>query len=347
MKNSLLILSLFAALVATSFWFANSTLPPITQAGRAQMQAEGLAHSFTDLGEGTVHYRLEGPEQAPTVVLIHGFRTPSYVWNDHIAPLRQAGFRVLSFDNYGRGFSDRPRGAYSAERTDNLLIELLRQLNIFRPVHLVGYSMGGATAAIFTTNHPAKVRSLTLIAPAGLSNKPTLVSVMSAPLLGDAIMGIFGARLGRSSAVASVAESPDPVAFLANYDAQAHFAGYTRALLSTMRHYPLWEALPLYQTIGDTDLPVQIIWGEKDKVVPFQQSAILAEALPNARLHQFPDVGHSITFSRPGDVTPLLIAFVEENRIARTPGGVGGKARGPEARLDPADCLCHGEDAPH
>lgn len=343
MKNTLFILALFAALVATSFWFAASERPEITAQDRAQAQNAGSGSSFADLSEGTVHYRLEGPQHAPTLVLIHGFSTPSFVWNDYFAPLTQAGFRVLSFDNYGRGFSDRPEGPYTAERTDRLIIELLTHVGITRPVHLVGYSMGGATAAIFAERHPAKVRSLNLIAPGGTGDRPLLVNLLTFPVIGDWIISALGPSLvGDKRAAAE--KSPNPEMFLANFQMQAGFAGYYEALLSTLRHYPLTSSQPTYAAIGKTDLPVQLFWGEADERVPFALAEPMQALLPQATLHRFPEIGHEITFSSVDKVTPLLISFVEEHRLRQTTGGAGGKARGPEARSEPADCLCHGDD---
>ena len=236
MKNSLLILALFAALVATSFWFASPGLPNINSADRTDAQVAEPTHALADLSTGTVHYHLEGPEHAPTIMLMNGFKTPSFVWNDHISPLIGEGFRVLSFDNYDLKPSDGPTDTDMVEQTDNLMVELLAHLNITRPVHLVGTSTGAPPAALFAANHPTKVRSLTLIAAMGENVKTALARI--------------------------------------------------------------------------ENLPVQVVQSERS------------------------------------EITPQLISFIQENRMAQTPGGVGGKARGPEARLEPADCLCHGEEAP-
>lgn len=344
MKNTLLILSLFAALVITSFWFATPDLPVLTGEDRSIAQANGTAFSFAALSEGSVHYRVEGPEHAPVVLLIHGFSTPSFVWNDHFAPLTEAGFRVLSFDNYGRGYSDRPDGAYTAERTDQLIRELLDHVGISRPVHLVGYSMGGATAAVFANNHPSKTQSLTLIAPAGTGDTPVLFNLLTLPVIGDGVMGALGPTIIGGASQSAALESTDPDAFLKLFNAQTSFAGYYEALLSTMRHYPLSGAASVFETIGKSALPVQLIWGETDEQVPFALAEPLRALLPQATLHNFPEVSHSITFSRPAEIAALLVTFVEQHRMRQTSGGAGGKARSPDARAEPADCLCHSDD---
>ncbi len=346
MKTTLLILSLIMALVATSFWFVGADKPVLTAEARNQLLTEGQAEHFADLSEGTVHYRLAGPETGPVVLLIHGFRTPSYIWKDHLKPLADAGYRVLAFDNYGRGFSDRPEGDYTAERTDRLIVELLDHLQISRPVHLVGYSMGGATAAIFAANHDAKVRSLSLIAPAGTGEPTFLPALISVSGLGEIIFHYVGDMLGRGSAERAAKASAHPERHLADHDAQANFDGYNRALLSSIRHYPLWDAQEAYKAIGATDLPVQVIWGTEDDVVPYANSEEITALVPGATLHTFEGTDHLVPLAEAEKLNALLATFIETNRIRLTSGGVGGKARGPEARLEPADCECHLDEAP-
>lgn len=344
MKNTLLILSLFAALVVTSFWFIGSAKPELTAEARTQLTSEGVAENFAELSEGVVHYRQRGPETGPVIVLVHGLSNPSYVWKSHLESLAQAGYRVLAFDNYGRGFSDRPDGEYTADRTDRLLVELLDYLAISRPFHMVGYSMGGATAAVFAERHPEKLRSLTLIAPAGAGDKSFLVSLLTAPGLGDLIFHYVGDMMWHASAKVDSLSSNDPTAYMADYEAQARYEGYTQALLSSLQHYPLWDAGDAFSAIGASELPVQIVWGTEDEAVPHTNSEEIMTLIPQAELHLFDGVDHRIPQSEAGRLNTLLVDFVEANRIRRTSGGVGGKARGPEARLEPADCLCH-EDA--
>ena len=160
---------------------------------RSRLAADGTAHQFIELSEGTVHYRLTGDDQAPLVVLIHGFSVPSFVWDEVIPPLLESGYRVLAYDNYGRGFSDRLSGPYTADRSDRLLVELLDKLQIRQKVHLVGYSMGGATAAIFCARHAAQVASLSLIAPAGFraGPPPFLLQLLVARPIGDWLISMI------------------------------------------------------------------------------------------------------------------------------------------------------------
>jgi pimeloyl-ACP methyl ester carboxylesterase len=122
--------------------------------------------SFVRLSDGYTHYEWGGPENGPTVVLIHGAGTPLFVWDYQFDALAEAGFHVLRYDLFGRGLSDRPR-VYTADLFDRQLLELLDSQNTKTPADVVGLSMGGAITIRFIDRHPERVRRFALFAPAG------------------------------------------------------------------------------------------------------------------------------------------------------------------------------------
>jgi len=319
-----------------TYWAAGRARPLLTAEIRADLVKQGIAHQFIDLPGGTVHYRLEGPADGPVIVLIHGFSIPSFVWNDYFAPLTDAGFRILTFDNYGRGFSDRPKGPYDADLTDNQLVHLLDQLRIKQPVHLVGYSMGGAIATIFAERHPTEVASLTLIAPAGLgvgSNRN--ISLVRRPLIGDWIIRIFGLKIFHATAAQEARAAPNPARFLTDFDRQMDYRGYGDALLSTMRHYPLGTSQKAYAEAGANPRPVMVIWGEADMTVPFANAQKLMSLMPNAKLYSYPNVGHAIAYSHAPTVIDLIRQFVESQAETR-PGAMPPSMKLKTRLIEPA-----------
>lgn len=344
LKSAIVLLALLILLAGIAYWWAGKDLKELSGAERAQLKADGLAHDFAPLSEGTVHYRLEGPESAPTILLVHGFSVPSFVWDAHFAPLTEAGYRVLAFDNYGRGFSDRPDGPYDAARTDRLIIDLLAHLNIAGKIHLVGYSMGGAAAGLFTARHPERVRSLTLIAPAGVEAiEPSgAVNLLRTPLAGDWIGRVFGKEIFYNRLAEEEKTREGGEAFTARFAKQMEYRGYTNALISTMRHYPVLDGAPgAFRSVGESSVPVLAIWGEKDEVVPFAHSAALTRLAPQTKLISFPQLDHSLTYSAPEKVTPLILEHIRAHHVALSPGGIGAKPRGPAARMQARECDCH------
>lgn len=308
---ALILLSLIA------YWGAQLMRRRLDDAARRKLLAEGKAQRFVWLPDGIAHasyYRAQGTSaaNAPVVVLIHGFSTPSFVWHDHIEPLTQAGFRVLTYDHFGRGFSERPRREYDAALLDLQLEALLDAFDLKEPVHLVGYSMGGAVATIFAAQHPDRIASLTLIAPAGLGTAPAnrAISLLKAPVIGDWLVRVFGPRMFGKTAEREAANAPLPSEFITSFRRQLAYRGYGEALLSTIRHYPLTGAAEFYAQAGKAGRPVLIIWGEADKTVPFAHASEMVRLMPQATLYSYPNIGHDIAYSQAPLVTGLVTQFL-------------------------------------
>jgi len=326
-KGAAFIAATLALIFLMSYWAAGRAKPLLDQAARDLLLQQGEAFAFMELPDGIVHYSLTGPADGPVVVLIHGFALPSFVWDGYIQPLNAAGYRVLTYDTFGRGFSDRPNGPYDEALMDRQLMGLLNGLKLTQPVDLVGYSMGGAIATIFTANHPAQVRSLSLIAPAGLN--VTLGSMsdwLTKPLIGDWIVRLFGLHLFHEHAANESRKAPNPTRFLASFDRQMDWRGFGDALLSTMRHYPLNNAADAYRKAGQEDQPVYVIWGEADETVPYRDAARqIAQLMPRAQIASYRNIGHEITYAHAPLVSGLLLDFLSSVHNA-TPASEQTKA---------------------
>ena len=97
---------------------------------------------FTELADGFVHYELGGSSGAQMVVLVPGFSVPLQIWDPTYHALIDAGYRVLRYDLFGRGFSDRPDSRYDLDFFDRQLVGLLEALDISAPIDLVGLFPG-------------------------------------------------------------------------------------------------------------------------------------------------------------------------------------------------------------
>lgn len=295
--------------LATAYqWSINRHLKPIDNTARKLASGK-----FAALSSGKVHYNWYGAENGKITVLVHGFSTPSFVWQGVIEKLTNSGARVLTYDLFGRGWSDRPYALYNAEFYDQQLVELLENQNIVTPINLVGYSMGGAIATYFTAKHPDKLNRLALIAPAGISvNEGVLAQIIKLPIVGDWLMNV----VGRDNLLKNMAEPSNQGKAIPNivelYEQQMSYAGYLPALLSTLRHYPLGNLQAEYEKVGKSNLPVLAIWGTKDVVVPATNAISLKELIPTASIKLLEDGTHAITYSKPDEVSDALINFFSE-----------------------------------
>ena len=127
---------------------------------------------FVRLTDGYTHYEIAGPAAAHVVVLAAGFSVPYYIWDPTFDALVEAGFRVLRYDYYGRGFSDRPDVPYAQDLYVRQLVELLDSLNVSGSIDLAGLSLGGSIVTSFADQFPDRVRSLIYVDPSFRSPSP-------------------------------------------------------------------------------------------------------------------------------------------------------------------------------
>lgn len=271
--------------------------------------------SFIPLTDGITHYELSNPDGEQTVVLVHGFSVPYFIFDPTFDFITQSGFHTLRYDLFGRGFSDRPRLRYNMDLFVHQLLDLLDALRFTRPVSLVGLSMGGPITATFTSRHPQRVRSLTLIDPAGVrpvSLTPTL-KAMKLPGIAEAVFGLVGSESLLKSAAKDFFDPEMVGMFLDRYKVQMQYKGFKRAILSSVRNGMLGSFMEAYKAVGKMDKPVSIFWGRNDMTVPFEHSHDLRAAMPNAEFHVIEDCGHIPHYEKPDEFNPILLEFLKRN----------------------------------
>ena len=101
---------------------------------------------FAHLSDGYTHYEIGGPTDGRVVVLAAGATVPYYIWDPTFSALVGAGFRVLRYDYYGRGYSDRPDLPFTQDLYVRQLAELLDALRITQPIDLAGLSFAGRSS---------------------------------------------------------------------------------------------------------------------------------------------------------------------------------------------------------
>jgi len=272
----------------------------------------GTAGSYVTLPDGVTHYELGGPGDGRTVVLIHGFSVPYYIWDPTFDGLVNAGFRVLRYDLYGRGYSDRPDEKYGVELYDRQLLNLLTAFKIQGPVDLAGASMGGPIAIIFAARHPERVRTISLFDPAYFSGEP-VPWPLKTPVVGEYIIdAIWAPKLSDSQKEDFIHPERYPDYF-ARYGTQMRYRGFRRALLSSIRHFFHYNDGPEFRQVGQSHKPVLVVCGREDKDVPFDVSKKVLAAIPQAEFHPIDDAAHVPFYEHPEIVNPILIDFLRKN----------------------------------
>ncbi|WP_455205425.1 alpha/beta fold hydrolase [Kaarinaea lacus] len=308
----LLIAVLVLAALVASYIYASRSKPEIDE--QARQAAPG---NFIRLSNGIVHYEMAGPETAKTVVLVHGLATPSFIWDNNFNALVSAGFRVLRYDHYGRGFSDRPDMVYDRDLYDQQLLELLQKLGVKPPVYLVGESMGGAVAVVFTDRHADMVAKLALIAPAGFPIEESLtIRLAKLPIIGDYLMALFGDWAVLAEVNEAFVHPEKLPEFEKKFKLPLQYAGFQRAMLSTLRYLDMNGLSETYYRIGKQQIPVLLLWGRKDQVLPFENSAKVKAAIPHLLFRDIDGAGHNLGYEFPEVVNPILQDFLSQKTSA-------------------------------
>ncbi len=282
---------------------------PVNEAARRHAPGR-----FAELTQGKTHYQWHGHVDGPLLVLVHGLTTPGYVWDALVPRLSMMGFRILTYDLYGRGYSDRAPGRQDCDFFLMQLEDLIRDQGIGEDFSLLGYSMGGAIATCFAARHPESIDRLILLAPTGLSYRPSRFArlVSRVPLIGDWLMLVFGGPVIRRG-ILKEAETPSEIPDI--YERQAaetRSRGFLPAVLSSMRHLLSKDMAGAHRTIAKTDIPVLAVWGEHDEVIGPEGLARMAELNRRARQAEVPGAAHSMAYTCPDDVIRAMQEFLRE-----------------------------------
>ena len=272
---------------------------------------------YVQLSDGITHYELAGPEDAQTIVLVHGFSISYQIWDSVFAALVEGGFRVLRFDLYGRGTSDRLRISYNQDLFDRQLLDIFNVLQLGHSVDLIGLSLGGSISAIFCDRHPELVRRLVLIDPTGFQLKiPVWTKLLLLPVLGELAFGLIGEKVLLSSMIKDYYGGDGYPEYVEIVRQQMKIVGYRYALLSTIRQGMLGEIPGTYRRIGERNFPVLLIWGTEDRVIPFEISEKVCEAIQTIEFHPIHGAGHVPHCEQPQLVNPIIMEFLQRGTVS-------------------------------
>ncbi len=289
--------------------------PFLWERRRAQMTDDRRGSApghLVELSQGVTHYRLSGPPSGPLVICVHGLTTPSFVWGALTRGLTAAGFRVLVYDLYGRGYSDRPGGLQDKGFFLQQLDDLLDHLEIDQPFDLIGYSMGGAIATAFAAEQTARITRLILLAPAGMTVRQGRVvrMIREHKRLGDWLMLLRYPSVLRSGLRAEAA-LPTAVPEIARQQAdQLTYQGFVPAVLSSLRGILSKPQEEEHLTLRRAGLPILAIWGGEDNVIPARAMGQLA-AWNHGVVHEVIEhAGHGLPYTHSDRVLSLITAFL-------------------------------------
>lgn len=252
---------------------------------------------FIQINDLIVHVKTMGQGE-PVFVLLHGFGASLFSWHAVMESFSQFGM-VIAYDRPAFGLTERPmtwtgENPYSSQSNVGLLLGLLDYFNVQKAI-LVGNSAGGTVSMQFTLQNPDRVQALILVDPAVYEGGggPSWLR----PFYNTPQMNHLGPLIVRSIQSRGI-----DLIKLAWYDPSKitpeTMSGYTQPLRADNWDRALWYFTAASQPSGlperlkEFTLPVMVIFGAFDKIVPTSDSVRLAGELPHAKLVIIPQAGH-------------------------------------------------------
>jgi len=306
-KIKIILYSLLAsfALAAMALAFVFEINNVETKAMNDQARA-GVDGKFITLSGGVTHYQTAGADTGKTIVLVHGFSVPYYIWDGTYDSLVKHGFFVVRYDEFGRGFSDRPSAPYSPSLYRKQLLDLIRDLKLKTPISLAGVSFGGGVVADFAVHYPSVVDKIILIDP---------VFSFKNPAVPKAVVSFTMAMNHEKQATGQLDDFKYPDRFpgwVEKYKIQMAFKGFRHALASTVINYSGDTIAANYKKLDSFHKKILLIWGKEDQTVTYNFSDSLQKIL---RVNFFPvdDARHLPHLEEPVLVNQKMISFLRSN----------------------------------
>ncbi|HEY4640342.1 MAG TPA: alpha/beta hydrolase [Thermoanaerobaculia bacterium] len=268
---------------------------------------------YAEVGDIRLHYVEEG--EGPLVVMLHGFPEFWFSWRKQIPAIAKAGYRVIAPDLRGYGQSSRPDDVDAYRMT--CIVQDIAGLIVQNggKCTLVGHDWGGIASWLLTMLHPSLIERLVILnAPhfvpmrreidRSLEQKLRLTYQLffNLPVLPELFLKLFGKPLMRR--IGSF--TPEEVQ---TYVDAWRKPGATTAMLNYYRAIRKHRA-ELRGLIRKIEMPVMLIWGERDPVFGVAMTENFSEWVPDLRVERIPEAGHFVQTDAAEKVNALLLAFL-------------------------------------
>lgn len=282
------------------------------------------SHTFEPEPGLVVHYTEEGKTGGRTLVLVHGFAASVHAWRPWVERLDDE-YRIIAIDLPGHGLTLAPNDYQSSlDRNAALVGKLVDHAGVDQFV-LAGNSMGGAVSLSYAMKNPARLEALVLVDAAGWPGEageerggPPGAFALLNNGFGRFILKMFDVNMfvggGLKDAYLDETLVTDEV--VARYANLAMGEGH-RDILLTQRSGPDTPWTPA--DFAKISVPVLVMSGEQDKLIPVEDARAIAAAIPGAQLVTYPNGGHLPMEQLPDETVRDLRAFLSKLAPAKTP----------------------------
>jgi pimeloyl-ACP methyl ester carboxylesterase len=267
---------------------------------------EDVEEKDVDVGGIMTHCLIAGPVNAPHVVFVHGLGGSLTTWSLNL-PAFAGQFRICALDLIGAGSSAKPTTNYSIPALAAFLARFLDTLGPeWQHVSIIGHSLGGAVALAFAAGNPGRVARLVLVDSAGLGREidPTVLDSMSSEPTLENVRSELTHFFARPGLVQQ--------ALVDQLYQQRLQPGAHEALVATAdaAFSSGQQQIDLRDTLEGLNIPVLVVWGEVDAVIPVAH-AQEGKRAPQGRIEVFTGSGHCPHIERADAFNELVRTFLE------------------------------------
>jgi pimeloyl-ACP methyl ester carboxylesterase len=270
----------------------------------------------------TVRVAESGAQDAPTVLLVHGWGASIYMWRGWFTPLAAAGYRAVALDLPGHGLSDKPsdQGRYCLESLMGSVRAVIASLGLQRP-HVVAQSMGGTIMLELAVSRDPGLGRLVLVNPACFGHVHILpLAQRVSPKVVEPVLAHLVPRWVVDRAHRRVYGDPSLVTDgdIDQYWAPSQFPDYAPAMRRLLHEFA-WTRPPVsvmadrLRSLPPPTAPPLVVLGTRDRLVrdarPY--AAALRRAGAPLEIYSIVGGGHAVNEERPGELLPLVTAFLE------------------------------------
>ena len=260
------------------------------------------------LSDGMTAYELAGPQTGPLVLLVHGGTIPMWTWDCQVPALHAAGFRTLRYDMFGKGLSAAPALQHDRALYLRQIQQLLDALDVRGPLHLAGYSFGGAIAAAYSVAFPSQIASLALFAPVlRFEEGHPMLRTARLPVAGQLFVQYVVLRKAAERAAKLWEGAADADKYTRQFAEQLLQPGFDRAFASFLRSDALDDYSETYRRLGKAGHQTALVWGDHDTDIRRSHIVRIRDWLPLASYHEIAGARHGLMFQAAAEVNEILV----------------------------------------
>lgn len=249
-----------------------------------------------------LHHTLDGPEDAPVVVMANSLGTTLRMWDDQ-APALQGRFRLLRYDHRGHGESPVPHGPYTIDDLGQDVLALLDRLEIER-ASFCGLSIGGVVGMWLASEAPERVERLVLCCTSARFSPPEDWEARAEMVREQGVGALAEAVLERWFTPDFRTSHPDVVEWAGRMLRETPDEGYAGCC----------EAIrdaDLRGQIGAIRAPALVIAGADDPAAPPEEAELIHDSIPDARLVVIPQAAHLANVEQPEALTRAVLDHLD------------------------------------